>query len=372
MARPARAVIHLGAYARNLDRVRSLVGSAVQIMAVVKADAYGHGALPIARIALEAGATWLGVALPEEGAALRQAGIAAPILVLGPTSPPQAPLVLEADLDQMVPDAALAEALADAAKGTRRRARVHLKVETGMGRVGLLPGEVIGLARQLRHLSGIELRGVMTHLAKADASDKTHTLAQVERFRQALAGLEAEGIEVPIRHAANSAAILQVPEAHFDLVRPGIVLYGYLPARQMQRPVEWEPVLELHSVIAQVKRVQPGTTVSYGGTFVATRETSVATIPIGYADGVPRLLSNRGHVLVGGRAAPVIGAVCMDMVMVDVSEVPEAAAGDPVTLIGRQGEMAVWADDWAEWALTISYEVLCGIGPRVPRIHVAP
>lgn len=369
-SRHTRAVVDLAAIARNVRSIKALVGPAVRLMAVVKADAYGHGLVPVARAALAAGAERLGVALPEEGTALRAAGIRAPILVLGPTPPEQAEAVAAASLDQMVHSAALAEALSRAARKVRRRAAVHLKVDTGMGRVGVPVEEVGALARAVGRLPGLTLRGVMTHFAAADARDPTFAREQLRRFHAALGSPELRGRPGLLRHAANSAATFALPEARLDMVRTGIALYGCPPSLEVPPPVALHPALTLETRVAQVRWVPAGGTISYGCTFVAPTRMRIAILPVGYGDGYPRAFSNRGVVLLRGKRAPVVGRVCMDMVMLDVTGIPDVGEGDSAVLLGAQGTEVISADSWAALADTISYEVLCGITARVPRLYV--
>ncbi len=359
----------LDAIARNLGRVRDHVGEHVQIMAVVKADAYGHGAIRVARTVIEAGAAWLGVALLEEGVQLRRLGLEVPILVLGPTPLDQAPFLAEYGLDQMVYHPLIAQVLSNSARGSRTRVRIHLKIDTGMGRVGIHPSEAATVARAIAHLPGLEFGGVMTHFAAADAPDKGHALGQLRRFLDAVREIEVAGVAVPLRHAANSAAILGLPEAHLDMVRPGIGLYGYPPSTFAEK-LSWEPALTFKTCVAQIKKVPKGETVSYGCTYEAPRDLLVATLPVGYADGYNRLLSNRGEVLIHGHRAPVIGTVCMDMIMIDVTDVGGVREGEEVILLGRQGDETLLADEWATRLGTIPYEVLCSISKRVPRTYL--
>lgn len=366
--RATQAVVSLDAIARNLGRVRERVGKNVQIMAVVKADAYGHGAGPVARTLIEAGAAWLGVALPEEGMELRRQGLEVPILVMGPTPPDQAPLLFEYQLDQMIPHPLVAQVLSFSGRGSKGRVRVHLKIDTGMGRVGIYPSEAASAAQAIVDLPGLEFGGVMTHFAAADAQDKGHARGQLRRFLDAIREIEAVGVAVPLRHAANSAAILELPEAHLDMVRPGIALYGYPPTYSADLP--WDPTLTFKTCVAQIKKVPKGETVSYGCTYEAPRDILVATLPVGYADGFNRLLSSRGEVLISGRRAPVIGIVCMDMIMVDVTDVGGVREGEEVVLLGRQGDESLLADEWAARLGTITYEVLCNISKRVPRAYL--
>jgi len=340
-------------------------------MAVVKADAYGHGAVPVSRTALEAGATWLGVAVPEEAIPLRGAGLSPRILVLGPIAPEQADLVVDLALDQTVSDPSQAEALDRAARARGRVISLHLKVDTGMHRVGIRPQQVPPVAKHIAELRSVRLVGLMTHFATSEAEDPAFAREQLARFAEAERGLAAAGIRVPIRHAANSGALLFLPEARLELVRPGIMLYGCHPrGRQQDAEPLLRPALRFQTVVSHIQNVARGESVSYGRTFVAPRDLCVATLPVGYADGYGRLLSNQGRVLIRGVRVPVIGRVCMDMIMVDVSRVPDACVGDEVVLIGRQGPEEITADEVAELQGTISYEVLCRIGPRVPRTYL--
>ena len=371
--RPTHAEIDLSAIAANVALACRLAGPETRVMAVVKADAYGHGAVPVARVALGAGATWLGVAIPEEAVPLREAGIACGILVLGPIAPDQADLVAAHDLDQCVSDQAQAEALDRAARARGRVLALHLKVDTGMGRVGLRPREVRRVAEKIWALPSVRLAGLMTHFADAEADEPGFAREQLVRFAEAARELAAAGIPAPLRHAANSAALLFLPEARLDLVRPGIMLYGYHPRGPRGGPESpLRPALRLRTAISQIQDVAQGESVSYGRTFVAPRDLRVATLPVGYADGCGRLLSNRGRVLIRGQRVPIVGRVCMDMTMVDVSGFPDVRVGDEAVLIGRQGADEITADEVAELQGTISYEVLCRIGPRVPRIYLPP
>jgi alanine racemase len=370
--RPTIAEIDLGAIAKNVALARQFAGPSAAVVAVVKADAYGHGAVPVARTALAAGATWLGVAIPEEAEPLRAAGLACRILVLGPIAPEQAERVVALTLDQCVTDPLQAEGLGRAAAARGRVVSVHLKIDTGMGRVGITPQEARPVAERVAAIAGVRLDGIMTHFAEAEAEDLGYTRAQLTSFTAVIEDLRAAGLRPPLRHAANSGALLYVPEARFDLVRPGIMLYGCHPRGPGHRDPWLAPALRLRTRVSQVKDVSRGGSVSYGRTFVASRDTRVATLPVGYADGVNRLLSNRGHVLIRGRRAPIIGRVCMDMLMADATAVPDVSVGDEAVLIGRQGGAEITADEVAGLLGTISYEVLCRIGPRVPRIYIAP
>jgi alanine racemase len=368
--RPTRVEIDLSAIQANVGLAVRLAGMA-KIMAVVKADAYGHGAVPVARAALSAGAAWLGVAIPEEGTQLRQAGLSCPILVLGPISPDQAHLSAEQNLDQCVSDPGQIESLNRAGQACGRAVAVHLKIDTGMGRVGIPPAEAERVATRIDASSHLRLAGLMTHLAEADSKDPGFTAEQVARFRAVADAIGATLGVRPLLHAANSAGVLYHPDARLDLVRPGIMLYG-CPPRRTPQPEDppLRPPLRFRTAVSQAKTVLAGTSLSYGRTFITERPTRVATLPVGYADGLWRSLSNAGVVLIRGRRVPIVGRVCMDMTLVDVTDLPAIGPGEEAVLIGRQGGAAITADEVAGQLGTISYEVLCRIGPRVPRVYL--
>jgi len=366
--RPTWAEIDLSAIARNVAALRS-VSKAPHFMAVVKANGYGHGAVQVAKTALESGADWLGVATVEEGVELRRAGITAPILVLGLVVPGQADTVIMYDLSVALFDLGLARALSQWARPIMRKAKVHLKVDTGMSRVGLPPGKLARMAELLAALPGLEVEGVFTHFAAADEPENDYTAQQIERFNAALAELAEAGIRPAIRHAANSAGLLLHPEADYDLVRGGIALYGLPPDPAVTWPVDLTPALTWKTRVGQVKRVEAGTPVSYGCTYRTTGEEQIATLPVGYADGLFRLLSNKGQVLIQGRRAQIIGRICMDQTLIRVPDEIQAKVGDEVVLIGRQGDEAITASEMAGWIGTINYEVLCAVSGRVPRIY---
>ena len=365
--RPTWAEIDLDALAANLAAVRQRVRAA-PILAVVKADAYGHGAVEVAR-ALEAeGVETFGVALPEEGIELRRAGIARPIVLLGGFTPEQAEPVLAHDLIPAIYRPDQVAALAGAAGRRGVRAKAHLKIDTGMGRLGLPAADVPAFAPLLEETRAIDLCGAFSHLAVADDPADPFTRLQIDLFLRALEALRERSLRPAQVHLANSAAILDHPPAWLTLVRPGLVLYGYLPSDRMT-PLAVRPVLSLRSRIIYLKSVSPGTSLGYGRTFVASRTTRVGSLALGYDDGVPRSVGNKGHVLVRGRKAPIIGRVSMDLTTVDLGEIPDVALGEEAVVIGRSGQEALGADQVAAWAGTITWEVLCGIGSRVPRLY---
>lgn len=340
-------------------------------MAVVKADAYGHGAVPVARAALAAGAKWLGVALVEEGAELRGAGIAAPILVLGAVFPQEAPDAVGHGLTVAVCGRESPLALDGAAAVQGRTAAVHVKVDTGMGRLGVPPAEAAGFVEWLASLPHLRVEGIFSHFSAADEADLSFSRAQLEEFCRVLQTLDARGLRPPLCHMANTAATMVLPESHFDLVRTGIGIYGLHPSPETPRTAALEPVMSLRTHIAHVKEVPEGTPLSYGRTFVTTRPSRIATLPVGYGDGYPRLLSNRGSVLVGGQPVPIVGRVCMDLTLTDVTEIPDARVGDEAVLFGRQEEALIGVEDLARLVGTIHYEITCNVGKRVPRRYVA-
>jgi len=367
--RPTAAKIDLSALAHNFLEVKQRAGGR-KIIAVVKAQAYGHGAIRVSRHLMGLGVAMLGVALVEEGRDLREAGIELPILVMGAVLPEQADAIVRWGLTPAIFTAQVARSLSEAAMRHKTKIAVHVKIDTGMGRIGLLPEAAPEFIQELLKLGGLYLEGLMTHFADADLRDKQFASEQLNRFEVLVNALEHAGITVPLRHAANSAAVLDFPRALFTMVRPGLMLYGYNPLEQGRDDQRLCPVLSLRTRIVYLKKVLPGVSVSYGRTFVTKRESLIATIPIGYADGYSRALSNSGHALVRGVPAPIAGRVCMDMTMLDVTDVPGVSEGDEVVLIGSMGNKRITADDIAAATGTIAYEVLCGISARVPRVYV--
>jgi alanine racemase len=359
----AWAEIDLDAIRDNVLGLLSLLSRGTRLMAVVKADAYGHGAVEVARTATEAGAWALGVATIDEGIELRQAGLTAPVLVLGPTLPEDADAAVRHDLGVTVFRLEVAQALSRAAARAGHAARVHLKVDTGMGRIGTAPKDAAALAREIGALAHVSLDGCFTHLATADETNLSSAREQLVAFRAALAALERAGLAPGLRHAANSAATMCLPEAHFDLVRCGIAVYGIAPAPQLRSRVRLRPAMRFCARIMQAKRVPAGTPVGYGHAYRAPRATTIATIPVGYADGYPRLAGHGGHVVLGERRLPIVGRISMDQITVDAGREP-CAAGDEVELWGPTFSV----EEVARAAQTIAYEVLAGVSRRIPRI----
>jgi alanine racemase len=369
--RPAWAEVDLEAVRTNTRTLVDLARPAV-LLAVVKADAYGHGVVPVSRAVLDAGAAWLGVALVEEGIELRAAGIDAPILLLSEPPPDAAPAVVSEMLTPTVYTTqgvdALAKAVADA--GSEAPLPVHLKVDTGMHRVGCSVDEALALVETIAGRPELELEAMCTHLAVADEPDHPYTADQIAQFDALLDTLASSGRRPRLAHAANSAGLLAHPAAHYDLVRAGMALYGVAPAPTLDDRVDLHPVLSLRAQVSHVKRLPRGSRISYGLRYELDRESTVATVPIGYADGVPRNLGIAGGaVLIHGRRAPIAGAVTMDQLMIDAGDTP-VEVGDEVVLLGRQGDDEVTATEWAEHLGTVAYEIVTGIGTRVPRHYL--
>ena len=368
--RPAWAEVDLDAVRHNVGVLRELSAPAA-LCAVVKADGYGHGAVPVARAALEGGATWLAVALVEEGVALRDAGIDAPVLVL---SEPPLDAMGDVVAHHLVPTLYTAKGV-EAAAGAAGAGLlpVHVKVDTGMHRVGASPDDAVVLARAVADAPPLQLQGFWTHLAVADEPNNEYTAEQLRRFDDARARLADAGVAPELVHAANSAAAIAHPAARYDLVRCGIAVYGEAPSAEVGTAIGLQPALSLKAEVSHVKTLAAGERVSYGLRWRAERDTVIATVPLGYADGVTRRLSAvGGEVLIGDRRCPIAGTVTMDQITVDCGPNSAVAPGDEVVLIGGQGREAITAADWAARLDTISYEVLCGIGPRVPRVHLHP
>jgi alanine racemase len=354
-----------------MREIRKFLSPKSEIMAVVKANAYGHGALETSKIVLANGAKSLAVARVEEAKELRKAGIDAPVLLLGYTPGTQFNEVLDLNLIQTVYSLEMAEALNSVAERSGRQAKVHLKIDTGMGRLGLTPGrpalEDVLKAARLPHLI---LEGIFTHFAAADSADKTFTLAQLELFNSFLEELRKAGLEFPLRHCANSAALLDLPQTYLNLVRPGIIIYGLYPSGEIQNLINLKPAMSFKTRIAQIKKVPAGYKVSYGSTYQTSQPTVIAVISAGYADGYSRLLSSRGIVLVNGHRAKVVGRVCMDQCMIDVGHINGVSPGDEVTLFGSGGGETIPVEEIAKLTGTISYEIVCMVNSRVPRFYL--
>jgi alanine racemase len=378
------AEVDLNAYAHNITALKKLTGKDTRLMAVVKADGYGHGAAEVARQALISGAQYLGVARIDEAVQLRQAGLDAPILIFGYTPPEMARTLIRYDLTQTVYSAVTAVALSEIAGRQGKKITVHIKVDSGMGRLGLLLTEsaegnrsdgssrtAVQEALAISRLPGLIVEGLFTHFATADDADKSYADRQLEKFLDFAHRLGREGLEPPLKHAANSGALINIPDSHLDMVRPGIATYGLYPSNEVKKShVNLKPVMTLKSRIIHLKQVPAGFNISYGITYQTEKPTTIATVPVGYADGFSRLLSNRGHMLVHGQKVPIVGRICMDLTMLDVGNVPQAKIEDEVVVFGGHGNQAVSADRVAAELNTINYEIVSSVTGRVARVYV--
>ena len=368
--RRTKAVIDLGAIEHNLARVRALIGDRVKVLAVVKADAYGHGAVTVAHALERAGADMFGVATVEEGVELRDAGVRLPILVQCCTEGAELDASLEHGLTLTTTSYEHAQQVSAKASQTGVIASVHADIDTGMGRIGFSRDTAAEEIARSGRLPNVDLEGIYTHFATSEIEDDPFTIKQLRRFEKLVKDLSERGVSVPGVHTANSGAILNYPEAHLDMVRAGLILYGVYPDRKLENKADLKPALALQTSIVFLKDIPAGTSLGYGRAFVATRPTRVATANVGYADGYPWRLSNTASVIVCGTRIPILGRVSMDQLLVDVSSIPDVRLGDTIMLIGTNGSESVTAQDLAEWAGTISYEILCGISKRVPREYI--
>lgn len=369
LLRPTFAEINLDAIASNMSQIRKLVGPGVKICPAVKADGYGHGAVEVSREVLNNGAEMLSVATLDEAVDLREAGIDVPILLLQCIFKEQVADSVHHDITNTICDYSLAEELSRCAGLAGKRAKVHIKVDTGMGRMGIQKQDALDFVLKLSRIPNLDIEGIFTHFPSADEDDLEFTYGQINDFKEIIRSTEEAGIHIPLRHMANSAAILHVPEAHLTMVRPGIMLYG-LYDYEIKTDVKLRQCLSLKTRISFLKDLPSGCSVSYGRTYTTTGTTRVATIPIGYADGYNRHLSNRAPALVRGKRVPVIGRVCMDQTMLDVTNVPDVSVGDEVVLYGSQGDQTISIEEIAGLLGTISYEVICSVSKRVPRVYV--
>jgi alanine racemase len=366
--RPAYVEIDLSAVAHNITQIKKKIGPA-KIMAVIKANAYGHGVGPIARTALNNGASYLGVSILEEGFELREQGFTEPILVFGGEIEQYLLDIFDYNLEITLFSERLCSQLTKLAKKKRKKVKVHVKVDTGMGRVGVVWEKAVSFIEMVSQLEEIDIVGIYTHFATADEKDKTYAHLQLSRFNTVLKTLEEKGINIPLIHAANSGAILDLPKSYFNLVRPGILMYGYYPSDQTTESVSLIPAMTFKSKVSFLKQVPAGTGVSYGQTYKTKAVTKIATIPVGYADGYNRLLSNKAQVVIKGKKYPVVGRVCMDLIMVDLGLDNDIDVGDEVILFGTNNDEEFSVYDICRLVDTIPYEVCCWISQRVPRIY---
>lgn len=370
IGRDTWAEIDLDAIEHNISQFRKIIPTKTKILCAVKANAYGHGAVPVAKAALEAGADYLAVAFLDEAIELRNSGIEAPILVLGYVPPHALPRAIAERVILTIPDESYFDQIEMVANQLRQRVNCHVKVDTGMSRLGLMPADVPSLIKRVNHSKFVEIEGVFTHFATADERDKGYYEKQYRIFEHLVTQLQSSGFDIPIIHASNSAATIEYPNRSFDMIRLGIGLYGFYPSEEVRKTsVDLKPAMSLHSRVSMVKKVPKGTGISYGKTYITSGDEWIATIPIGYADGILRSLSNRAQVLLHGTRVPIVGRICMDQFMVNVDAVQPVQVGDEVVIYGKQGKEEITVEELARWMNTIQYEVTCMLDRRVPRIY---
>ena len=369
---PTWVEINLDAIASNVKNIKELIGEKKELMAVLKGNAYGHDVLETSSIVLNNGASRLAVARLEEGIFLRKTGITVPILILGLTLKQQAELLVSYNITPTVCEYEMIEKLSESAFKEDKIVKVHLKVDTGMGRIGISSNHVLNFIKKVKVLKNVEIEGIFTHFSVADEKDKTYTEKQFRKFMQVLTVLEKEEIKIPIKHVGNSATLLDLPHMWLDLVRPGISIYGLYPSTEVQKTIKLIPAHSFKTRIVFLKELSMGESISYGRTYTTNqRRTKVASLPLGYADGYNRLLSNKGEVLVRGRRFPIIGRVCMDQTMIDVTNLPQVEIGDEVVLWGRQGHEEITVEEIAEKIGTINYEIVhMPDKKRVPKLFI--
>lgn len=366
------AVIDLDAICDNIREVKRVIGPEVKVMPVIKADGYGHGAVPIAKALNKIGVDAFAVAIIEEGITLRNNGITQPIVILGYTSEYQYSSLIQYEIQPTVFCYEMAESLSRIASALGKDAKIHIKLDTGMNRIGFKPTkESLEIIKKIADLPHIMIEGLFTHFACADETDKSSARKQKAEYDKFVGWLEEEGIHIPVKHVSNSASIIDMSEWKMDMVRSGIITYGLYPSEEVSKEVlRLKPAMSLKTHIVYIKEVGPGEGVSYNHTFVTKRNTKIATIPVGYADGYPRALSSKGRVLVRGQYAPIIGRICMDQFMIDVTDIPEVSVMDEVTLVGEDGDKHITVEEVANAAGSFNYEFVCGISKRVPRVYM--
>jgi len=369
--RPVWLEINLDAIAHNVKMIKQIVGESAKIIAIVKANAYGHGAVEVAETILENGVTMLGVGVIDEGIVLRKAGIEAPILVCGLTTDDQLESLVLHNLTATVCNLKAVQTLSRIANENKKRARVHIKIDTGMGRLGIPSEEILDFVKKISQIKNIEIEGIFTHFAATNEENGAYTRRQFEKYKKALLELKRERINIPLRHVANSAAILNSSCLHLEAVRPGIIIYGLFPSPKTERTIQLKPAAEFKTKIVFLKKVPAGKSIGYGRAYTTTKPTQIATLPVGYADGYPWLLSNKGEILIRGQRAPIIGRICMDLCMIDVTHIPGVQIGDEVVLWGKQGSEMISAEEVAQKIGSIVYEVICMVDKeRVPKVFI--
>lgn len=368
-----KAVVSLDAIAHNFAEMKKNIAKGTKIVAVIKADGYGHGAEAIARLIEDYDYIWgFAVATPEEALQLRTFGVKKPILILGIVFEEYFTQMIAKEIRLTVCTYEMAQKLSEEAQRQGRDVHIHIGLDTGMSRIGFADRqESVEEIKKISQLSNLKIEGMFTHFARADETDRSPAIDQLNRYLNFAKLLEDAGIQIPMKHCSNSAGIIRVPEANLNAVRAGITIYGIYPSNEVERDiVKLIPAMELKSHISHIKTVEPGAAFSYGGTFTAKKEMKVATIPVGYADGYPRSLSNKGWVLIHGKKAPILGRVCMDQFMVDITKIPDAKAGDEVTLIGKDGKEFISIEKFGDLSGRFSYEFACDISKRVPRVYI--
>ena len=369
--RPAWLEINLKNYENNISAVKKELNKDTLITAVVKADAYGHGAVKISQKALKSGVDRLAVAIADEGIELRKSGFKdIPILILGWTPKEQYKKIVENNLIQTIYDYENALMLNDVAEKLNKKAKIHIKIDTGMSRLGIKPADGLEFTSKLNKLSNIIIEGIYTHFSSADEADKEFTFKQFNMFKNLISKIEKNDINIPIKHVSNSAAFLDTPELQMDMVRIGIISYGLWPSKDVKKRIDLKTVMSLKSRLAHIKTVEKGTPISYGRTYKTEKKTKIGTIPLGYADGYNRLLSSDFEIIINGKRVPIIGRICMDQFMVDLSSLKNVQKGDVVTLIGKDNGEKITTDEMAEKLNTINYEVVSSFTKRLPRVYM--
>lgn len=369
--RPVWAEINLDTIATNTKNIKKLIGDK-ELIAIVKADCYGHGAVDVVPTLLDNGASRLAVAMLTEAIELRENNINAPIVILGYTPLYLGEELINYDIEQTVYDLDYAKELSKIALSFNKKAKIHIAIDTGMGRIGFLPGDdTVKTINEVYNLEGLEVIGIYSHFSTSDEKDKSYANEQLFKFKKVIADLKALGIEIPLKHISNSGAIIDMPETYLNGVRPGIILYGYYPSKEVSNDnLSVKPALTLKAKVAHVKELHKDMYISYGKTFKTNKKTIVATLPIGYGDGYPRALSENAKVIVNGKFASILGRICMDQCMIDVTDIENVKTGDEVIILGEEGDLKFNADDMAEALGTINYEILCRIKSRIPRVYI--
>lgn len=370
--RPAWIEVDIKALRKNIRSLKKCTAGNTEFMGVIKADAYGHGVLKVAEVLRDENVKRFAVVIIEEGIQLREEGFTEPVLILGHTLEEDYTKLVQYDLIPIIYQYSQAVKLSDFARKYNKKVKIHIKIDTGMGRLGFMPGEkAINDIKKINNLKGLEIEGISTHLSTADQINGEYSQEQFEKFSKIINDLENEGISIPIKHVANSAATINFPKMHLDMIRPGTSIYGLYPSRDMAKnpTVNLYPVMSIKAKLVHIKHVPPGTAVSYGRTFITKRDSVLGVVPMGYVDGIFRLLANKGEVLVKGNRCPIVGNICMDQFIVDLTDVEDVKVGDEVVFLGKQGEERITADEIGSLVGTISIEVVTRLGKRMPIVY---